>query len=64
MSYVSDGFLHSKAGSSFAPSIWSAYYVCPLTESVMNKYAVGSYVDLQHANSPNLGKYYLRILAI
>lgn len=37
---------------------------CPLTELVRNKYAVSSRTDLQHANSPNLGWYYLRILDI
>lgn len=50
--------------SSFAPDTWRAYYVCPLTELVKNKYAVNSHINLQHANSPNLGKYYLHILDI
>jgi len=31
---------------------------------VKNKYVVNSHVNLQHANSPNLGKYCLRIIDI
>ena len=61
---MSDGFLNFKVVSSFAPGIWRAYYLCPLTELVKNKCAVNSHVNLQHANSPNLGKYCLRILDI
>lgn len=64
MSSVSDGFLHFKAVSSFAPGIWRAYYVCPPTKFVKSKCAVKSHINSQHANSPRLGKYYLCILDI